>query len=78
MGPGEENAVRSTSTTRRLGDDLLVRPPSGVGDPDGGWTTLLVDPAAQLGELADLTSRGLLSQEEYEVLKRRIVGVRSA
>jgi hypothetical protein len=30
------------------------------------WTTLYVDPAAQMAALADLVERGLVSPEEYE------------
>jgi hypothetical protein len=43
-----------------------------LGDPDRGWADLIVDPAAQLGELADLVDRGLLSREEFDQLKDRL------
>jgi hypothetical protein len=38
-----------------------------------GWEELVIDPVAQLSELADLLSRRLLSQEEYRVMKDRIL-----
>jgi hypothetical protein len=55
--------------------DLLARPPSGVFDPAAGWAALIVDPVAQLEELADLVERDLLSSAEFERLKARVVGV---
>jgi hypothetical protein len=35
---------------------------------------MLVDPVEQLKELADLGARGLLSDEEFEQLKARVLG----
>jgi hypothetical protein len=58
---------------RRHRPDLLARAPSGTMTADPGWVALVVDPVAQLGELADLTRRGLLSTEEYDRLKARVV-----
>jgi hypothetical protein len=60
-------------TSRRHHTDLLVRPPSGVPDSDVGWAALIIDPVAQLAELADLVQRGLLSLEEFERYKARVV-----
>jgi Short C-terminal domain len=66
--------MQALRTQRRYHGDLLARPPCGLGDPDRGWADLIVDPAAQLGELADLVARGLLSREEFDELKDRMRG----
>jgi hypothetical protein len=58
---------------RRSRADLLTRPPCLMERPTG-WEELVIDPVAQLSELADLLSRRLLSQEEYRVMKDRIFG----
>jgi hypothetical protein len=58
---------------RRRPADLLERAPSEIAGADHRWSALVVDPVAQLGELADLTSRGLLSAEEYDRFKARIL-----
>jgi hypothetical protein len=34
----------------------------------------LIDSAAQLAELADLVARGLVSPEEFELQRRKVVG----
>lgn len=34
----------------------------------------LIDSAAQLAELADLVSRGLVSPEEFELQRKKVVG----
>ncbi len=59
--------------TRRNHVDLLTRPPSGAGSLDGGWARLVVDPVAQLHGLADLRDRGLLSDEQYEQQRRKVL-----
>ena len=54
--------------------DLLGRPPCGVGDRMGVlWSEQIIDPVAQLGGLADLVDRGLLSRDEYLELKQRFI-----
>jgi hypothetical protein len=58
---------------RRSRADLLTRPPCLMERPTA-WQELLIDPVAQLSELADLLSRRLLSQQEYQAMKDRIVG----
>lgn len=37
------------------------------------WTAGIVDPAEQLEELADLRARGLLTAEEYERQRARVL-----
>jgi hypothetical protein len=64
-----------SSVSRRHPSGLLTRPPSGIGDRDRCSGRLLIDPIAQLAELADLLRRELLSMEEYQIMKLRIVGV---
>jgi hypothetical protein len=63
------------TANRRQRPNLLTRPPSGVGDWSSG--RLVIDPVAQLTELAELLRRGLLSREEYESIKVRVVGEQS-
>ena len=53
--------------------DLLYRPPAGHGDAHTNPIELLVDPVAQLSELADLYRRGLLGPEEFEMHKERLL-----
>jgi hypothetical protein len=60
-------------TPRHARADLLTRPPCLLERFTGG-EELVIDPVAQLNELADLLSRRLLSQQEYRVMKDRIVG----
>ena len=65
--------MRRVRTTRLDRVDLLARPPSGSRSFDGGWTRLVVDPVEQLRELADLCDRGLLSTEEYERQRAKVL-----
>jgi hypothetical protein len=66
--------MRRIELSRRDLDGLLG-PPSDPGHqlPDG-WAGLLVDPVEQLKELADLRARGLLSAEEFEGQKAKVMG----
>jgi hypothetical protein len=54
--------------------DLLVR------RPQSGWAgepraeLIVIDPVAQLRELAALAEEGLLTTEEYERQRRRVLG----
>jgi hypothetical protein len=70
--------VSTSNAPRRHQPSLLSRPPSGIGDRDLYSGRPLVDPVAQLSELADLLRRGLLSIEEFQVIKARVVGLDSA
>jgi hypothetical protein len=54
--------------------DLLVRPPCTARDLELGWAALFVDPVEQLDELAELFGRGLLSREEFERQKAKVIG----
>jgi cytochrome c-type biogenesis protein CcmH/NrfG len=38
-----------------------------------GWSAAIVNPAEQLEELADLRSRGLLTEEEFEQQRARVL-----
>jgi Short C-terminal domain len=49
---------------------VLTRPPSSGGEMEV-WTAVVVDPVAQIKELAELRDRGLLSSEEFERQKWR-------
>lgn len=58
------------SRNRRV--DLLARPP--WTEAGQGWEAFVVDPAAQVEELADLCVRGLLTRDEFERRKRELLG----
>jgi hypothetical protein len=64
-------SVHRVAGSRSEHPDILprTRPGNPPGDP---WAALLIDPAAQLAELADLVDRGLVSPEEFEVQRRKI------
>lgn len=53
--------------------DLLTRTRPAY-PPDDPWAALLIDPAAQITELADLVRRGLASPEEFERQRSRVFG----
>jgi hypothetical protein len=53
--------------------DLLTRTRP-ANPPEDPWAALLVDPAAQLAELADLVERGLATPEEFERQRRKVFG----
>ena len=65
--------MRRVAGSRREHPDLLVRPP-GERRLEDMSTALLVDPAAQMVELADLVERGLVSPEEMERQRRKVFG----
>lgn len=52
---------------------VLTRPPCNGADRQG-WAALVVDPVQQLEELADLRDRGLLSPEEFDRQKEKVLG----
>lgn len=60
-------------TSRSQRPDLLERPPATTREPGPGWALLVIDPISQLRELADLHHRGLLSREEYQHQKSKIL-----
>jgi hypothetical protein len=66
--------VRRVAGSRREHPDLLANAPGEGSPPEDRWAALLIDPAAQLAELADLVARGLLSQEDLESQRRKIFG----
>jgi hypothetical protein len=47
---------------------------SGGGQPEDPWASLLIDPAAQIEELADLAARRLVSPAELERQRRKVFG----
>jgi hypothetical protein len=65
--------MRRFRGSRIHGVDLLVRPP--CREHDSGWDELIVDPAEQLRELADLLNRGILTEDEFERQKRRVLAL---
>ena len=52
--------------------DLLTRETPEV--TEDRWTALLIDPVAQVTELADLVARGLVSPEDFERQRGKIFG----
>ena len=61
------------SPSRRQRTNLLARPPCGSRTYERGWSALIVDSADQLEVLADLLGRGLLTPEEYERQKAKVI-----
>jgi hypothetical protein len=53
--------------------DLLTRRPQSWTTSET-WAGVLVDPAAQLRELADLVAQGLMTDEEFERQRRKVLG----
>ena len=63
--------MKRAKRTHRRRTDLLARPPD-AGQQDG-IDAFIVDPVEQLAELEDLHARGILSGEEFENQKRRVL-----
>jgi hypothetical protein len=65
--------MHRTAGTRKEHCDLLAGtlPAAAAEDP---WAALLIDPVAQLSELADLVERGLVSPEDFERQRRKVFG----
>lgn len=65
--------MRILATSRQHRPDLLARPPCVVSMYDDRWAALVIDTTGQLETLADLLARGLLSTEEYERHKAKVL-----
>jgi hypothetical protein len=65
--------MRRVATSRREHLDLLSGTPTAVTVQDR-WAALLIDPVAQMTELADLVARGLVSPEQFERQRRKVFG----
>ena len=65
--------MKRKGTTRSRQPDLLDRPPATAREPGPGWALLVIDPVRQLRELADLHHQGLLSREEYQQQKSKVL-----
>jgi hypothetical protein len=65
--------MTTSGPSRRQRIDLLARPPCGVRMYEDSWTALVVDPVEQLSALADLHARGLLSPDEFERQKAKVI-----
>jgi hypothetical protein len=66
--------VHRQKTSRRHQIDLLARPPWGVREDTSGWASLIINPVTQLEALADLRTRGVLSREQFERQKAKVLG----
>jgi Short C-terminal domain len=65
--------MRRNGTTRSRQPDLLERPPATAREHSSGWALSVIDPVRQLRELADLHHQGLLSREEYQQQKSKVL-----
>ncbi len=65
--------MRSHHASRSERPDLLERPPTTARELGPGWALLVIDPVNQIRELADLHRRGLVSAEEYQQQKCKIL-----
>jgi hypothetical protein len=65
--------MRRVATSRRENLDLLSSSPV-MATVEDRWAALLIDPVAQVAELADLVARGLVSPEEFERQRRKVFG----
>ena len=54
--------------------DLLARPPCGSRSFEEQWAAFVIDPVAQVRALAGLRDDGLLSDEEFERQKAKVLG----
>ena len=67
--------MHCVKTSRIDRSDLLSRPPCGARTYEERVRAWIVDPVEQLKELADLLSRGLLSREEFERHKAKVIDI---
>lgn len=67
-----EGNVRRTAACRNQLIGVLVRPPCSGGEQHA-WADLVIDPIEQIEELADLRHRGLLTAEEFERQKAKVI-----
>ena len=65
--------MQGHSTSRSNRPESLDRPPTTARELGPGWASLVIDPVSQIRELADLHRRGLVSREEYEQQKCKIL-----
>ncbi len=64
--------MRRVGVSRSQLIDVLARPPY-CGGSVSAWSASVVDPVEQLEELADLCDRGLMSPEEFEDQKAKVL-----
>ena len=65
--------MQRLSRSRGQRTDLLARPPCTRRDLELGWAAWLVNPVDQLKELGDLYARGLLSDEQFDRQKAKVI-----
>jgi hypothetical protein len=66
--------MRRLRNVRRSGTDLLTRPPAPASPSDPAWLYTIIDPVAQLAELDDLRQRGVISADDLERQKAKVLG----
>lgn len=64
--------MRRAAGSRNQLIGVLVRPPCSGGELHD-WADLVIDPIEQIEELADLRHRGLLTAEEFERQKAKVL-----
>jgi hypothetical protein len=67
--------MRRSETSRSQRPDLLDRPPAAGRELQPGWGLLVIDQVSQLRELADLHRQGLLSHDEYQQQKSKVLAL---
>jgi Short C-terminal domain len=67
--------MRRHEASRSQRPDLLDRPPAAGRELQPGWALLVIDPVSQLEELADLHRKGLLSRDEYQQQKSKVLAL---
>lgn len=65
--------MRARRGARRDRPSLLARPPCVPAMDDDRWMALVVDATDQLEALADLLARGLLSADEFDREKAKVL-----
>jgi hypothetical protein len=68
-----DNDEQGLATRRRFRTDLLPRPPCVAPLYEDRWAALVVDATDQLSVLSDLLAQGLLTAEEYEWQKAKVL-----
>jgi hypothetical protein len=66
--------MRRLRNVRRSGTDLLTRPPAPATPSHPAWLYAIIDPVAQVAELDVLRERGLISADDFERQKAKVLG----
>jgi len=72
LGGEKGESMRRTGQSRNDLIGVLTRPPCSGGRAEQ-WARSVVDPVGQIEALAELRERGLLSAEEFDQQKSRVL-----